>query len=57
MMGVGFLDAFATRRSLKYFIPRPPEDRRGQTKKFGVVIGDEYLSRIIYNSYPLYKSL
>ena len=56
-MGAGFLDAFATRRSLKYFIPRSPEDRSGQTKEFGVVVGDEYLSRIIYNSYPLYKSL
>jgi hypothetical protein len=57
MMGVGFLDAFATCRSLKYFIPRSPEDRSGQTKEFGVVVGDEYLSRMIYNSYPLCKSL
>jgi hypothetical protein len=55
-MGAGFLDAFGTRRGLKYFIPRSPEDRSSQAKKFGVIVGDEYFSCIVYFLLPT-KSL
>ena len=55
-MGAGFLKTFRPRRGLQDLVPRSPEDRGGQEKKFRVIVDDEYLGSITYYS-VLIKSL
>ena len=52
-MGAGFLETFRPRRGLQNFVPRSPEDRGGQEKKFGVIVDNEYFGRITYFLPPI----